>query len=821
VVALTSEPDFRNGTRAVLSAARRRPVLAAALLYAALALIFIGQALVPGRALSNSDSLYFTPPWSASRPADLQRPSQIGDEQDWAVAYEPWLRYNRAEFPGIPLWNPYVMAGRPYVGSASQAVFSVFSLPVYVLPFDLANGLVAALKLFFAALGTFLVGRFMRIAWAGALLAGLVFAFGMPLVTWLMEINVSAVWALYPWLLLATSAVATRRGLLPVYGLAATSAAVFVGAHPESVAQTFAGATAFLALLVSRKPDDACRRGLDWAGSVGRFVVGVLWGAALAAVAIVPFIEMVAHSSDIAERGIALHRELPPRFLRTLMLPDYFGRGTGILIDAEQLGRFLYVGALPLILASAALLRPRVERVACGVFAVACVAVAFGAFPFADLANVLPGLSRTDNTRLIIIGLPAVALLAGWGLDDLCEAMRDRPRTAALLSIGAFLLCLPLVWVVGEVSTSHLREALRVAWFMATPPASPEVVRLASLILWLTVAGAAVILVGLRVRGRIAAAVFTPLAVILVVVDLFRIGMGFNPAIPSDRASQPATGVIRYLQSRRPARYVALGFLNSVMPSNVALRYRLYDARGYDFPIERRYRRLWGAVVNPDQQDFLGFSAPLYLTNITPASLRALSLFGVADIMVAPDSPPLGSKDLSLAYRGADAKVYTNDRTLPRVFVVSGQRKVGGEDAAFAAVTSPSFDARREVVREGMRASTPTRGPSGRARLLSYEPNRVVVAASASRPSTVVLSDIWFPGWKATVDGKSAEVERVDYLLRGVRVGPGAHRVVFSYRPGSWRIAWIITLIASVSFVVTLILVIRGCRLSPSRGAAG
>ena len=56
---------------------------------------------------------------------------------------------------------------------------------------------------------------------------------------------------------------------------------------------------------------------------------------------------------------------------------------------------------------------PRVRR--CGTFAVACVTVAFALHPFVDVANILPGLSRTDNTRLIIVALPAEALLRRMG----------------------------------------------------------------------------------------------------------------------------------------------------------------------------------------------------------------------------------------------------------------------------------------------------------------------------------------------------------------------------------------------------------------------
>jgi uncharacterized membrane protein YfhO len=57
----------------------------------------------------------------------------------------------------------------------------------------------------------------------------------------------------------------------------------------------------------------------------------------------------------------------------------------------------------------------------------------------------------------------------------------------------------------------------------------------------------------------------------------------------------------------------------------------------------------------------------------------------------------------------------------------------------------------------------------------------------------LVLADTWFPGWKATVDGQDAAVERVDYLLRGVRLGPGEHTVEFSYEPLSWTIGWIVS----------------------------
>ncbi len=72
---------------------------------------------------------------------------------------------------------------------------------------------------------------------------------------------------------------------------------------------------------------------------------------------------------------------------------------------------------------------------------------------------------------------------------------------------------------------------------------------------------------------------------------------------------------------------------------------------------------------------------------------------------------------------------------------------------------------------------------------------------TASGGGLVVLSDVYFPGWKATVDGEDAPIERVDYLLRGVAVGAGEHEIVMEYQPWSWRIGWIVSFLTAVGLV--------------------
>jgi uncharacterized membrane protein YfhO len=98
------------------------------------------------------------------------------------------------------------------------------------------------------------------------------------------------------------------------------------------------------------------------------------------------------------------------------------------------------------------------------------------------------------------------------------------------------------------------------------------------------------------------------------------------------------------------------------------------------------------------------------------------------------------------------------------------------------------------------------------ARLASYGAEKVVIDATATNRSLLVLTDSFYPGWKATVDGKPASIERVDYVLRGVSIGPGHHTIVMRYQPTSWRLGWIVSLVALLGLLGALASVWIGTR---------
>ena len=791
----------------------RRRWLWAAAIYAALAIGFVSPALEPGNVLSASDYLWHVTPWSEARPEGVKPLGANFELADQTLQFEPFLRYTHDALTDVPLWNPHVMGGRPFHANAQSAVFSPFSAPAYVTDVQSALVWVAALKLFVAAFGAYLLGRALRLRFTAALLCGVVYAFGLFFVAWLTW-PLSSVWAWLPWLLALTEVVVRRPSVLGASGLAGATALQFFGGHPESSFHILVATVLFFVLrlavhgLLRRERRRAAMR------AAGAFAGAVAAGAVLAAVLLVPLAELILHSSELSERTGAPPDKISPRFLATAVLADYWGRPTQSSLYPFVHARAFYAGALPLMLAAIAVaLRPNLERIAVAGFGAGAVAVVVGAPPIHQVVNALPIFSTAHNGRMIIYYLLAVAVLAAMALDDLTgEVPAGRRRAVLALTFG--LLCAPLAWLaIGRPGPDDLGPALETAWAFKDAPPDADVIRLASMIVWLSFAGGAALLVFLRVRERLRGALFAALAVAFVAADLFRVGMGLNPAIPEETARMPVTGAIEYLRERNPDRFVGATAIGTTPPltPNTAMDFGLYDARGYDYPTERRFSKLWKRAVFAEEVYVPQIQAP-----VNERSMRAFNLLSARSILITREAPRLDEPGLRLAYDGPDARIYSNARALPRTFLVWDTELVDGEDEALDAVLEPQFDGRRRAVVEEPLDGLDAPGPAGTARITGYDPERVAISLRATRPALVVLTDVHFPGWKASVDGREVPIERINYLHRGVVVDAGIHEVEFEYEPASWRIGWIVSLAGLV-----ILLVAVGVSTASRRSAGG
>ncbi len=133
-----------------------------------------------------------------------------------------------------------------------------------------------------------------------------------------------------------------------------------------------------------------------------------------------------------------------------------------------------------------------------------------------------------------------------------------------------------------------------------------------------------------------------------------------------------------------------------------------------------------------------------------------------------------------------DVKIYENLDLLPRAYLVHNTVPAADVDAALARLKVGDLGPDSAVV-EGDLAFTGSPSPDDTAQILAYAPERVEIQVRSAQDALLVLSDSFYPGWQATVDGAAAPILAVNGLVRGVSVAAGTHTVIFEYRPQGWQ----------------------------------
>jgi len=164
-----------------------------------------------------------------------------------------------------------------------------------------------------------------------------------------------------------------------------------------------------------------------------------------------------------------------------------------------------------------------------------------------------------------------------------------------------------------------------------------------------------------------------------------------------------------------------------------------------------------------------------------------------------------------LAHSG-DVKIYENLDVLGRAFLVHSAVAATGDEDALALMRDSAFDPATTVI---LSRGDPLRSPDNPtrpsiARITHYAPERVEIELDASAPGYLVLTDAWYPGWQATVDGEPAPIYRADLLFRAVAVEAGQHRVIFTFRPASLWIGMSVSLTGLVGLALALSKAKRG-----------
>jgi hypothetical protein len=229
-------------------------------------------------------------------------------------------------------------------------------------------------------------------------------------------------------------------------------------------------------------------------------------------------------------------------------------------------------------------------------------------------------------------------------------------------------------------------------------------------------------------------------------------------------------------------------------------------AADYDVAaVVRGSRIVYDATAIPyNIGDWYGIEALNAYAASVPASLWQLQVFSprVQDILGVHYYLGLTPQrtDLREVFQGrSGVKVFENAKSFPRVWSVHRASQVSDAKQAGAMLADPGFDARHQVFLVG--ESAPQLAPCGEGDvwITRHQPNDVAIKAQMSCRGMVILTDSWFPGWRATIDGKSAPIAKAYGAFRGVVVDAGDHSIEMRYRPASVFIGAALTLAAALT----------------------
>ncbi|HMB69719.1 MAG TPA: hypothetical protein VKU85_10425, partial [bacterium] len=571
--------------------------------------VFFGPALVGDRAVFtwNMDLWH---PWAATaQPEDRERPTRLADcARQFAVMRH--LSTEAVREGRVPLWNPWIYSGTPFLANFQPGVFYPPNLLLAWSGLSLPDQMTAylALHLLLGTAGIYILLRGYRIRPGPALLGAVVFGWsgynaartGIP--------TMVATGAWLPWALAASRRWFDREDAAGWAGMAASlGMAGLAGFAQIFVFTAYAWALFGLVDGISLRPRWSARRWLGW-GAAGAL------GLMLVSVHLVPTLEFMGLAQDSSNPPEMLASgTMHPWVLAKLVTPDLFGRpvdgaeashlfsvGSGYYFQTER-STALYVGVLPLLLAAVVLLAPGDHRrEAAAALALALLGLLFCfRTPLTGLAAHLPGLAFSRPDRATFVWCTGAALLAGLGADRLASREGPGPQrtsNAAAVLVGS-------VAVLFAAAVSLLGDRLLPAELVRYVGAGT--VRAAGL-LGMVLAGLATALVVLRSRAALTGGAFLAAALFLTGVDLGRYAERRNVMQPKEsifRAPSPG-GSLEFLQARREAEgpFRVLSYeprrtpFGGVMPPSTGAVYGVEDVLGFDSINLDRYRELMEAI---------------------------------------------------------------------------------------------------------------------------------------------------------------------------------------------------------------------------------
>ena len=839
--------DSRELAATARSASVSRHVLHISIIVAAAVVLFwrvffLGETLVDVNTLNNQL------PWGYSA-GQSDYPYNRRDLTDTYVTREYFVvaAYRDGEFP---LWNPYTMAGHPIYADGVTRTLSPFLLFYKFLDVPLGYSVARITELICAAVLMYVFLVAIGASARGALMGSLVFGLSAHS---MLHLTGLGWWGGLMWLpailLFADRAIKRQSYTQAMIAGVCLAMQFFCGYLPNQI--YYVGAVGFYYLFFTVVARRSGRERSVAANVIVLMLVTIAVGLALSATQWVPSLELLSYSNRKIVGSELGYVYLPPWYSATLVFPNLFGTA----YDANMLKLFtalgvshdhiLYVGIAALAPIGLCLYWLKLTKgkrddgatgdaekrnhARCFAWLAAISLVIMMAAPlYVPVTRYIPILQVIRvAVRAGVLFLFSAAVLAAFGTDLLLQMNSDLikrfVKAGRRLAIGA--TCFVMLGMIGGYvarltgfaidsagrgRVAFIRRSASALSVQFTPPNLSILIPLALLF-------AAVVLLWALSERRLAAKTIYISLVALLLIDLAWNSNQFDHTFDRSRVF-PKTEITDLLQTLPPGRVLVVpseletnrssaagGAEKIIAPPNTLLPYQIAAVAGKNQQFPKWYRE-FASLIEPQPN----LSHVVFDQSQSPF----FDLLNVRYVMTHESAGPIAGYQLLRTAEGVS--LYENKSAMERAFFASSLIEVGSPAESLTAMRSPQFHPATQTVIEVDSGSSPARAEilpveseahrPGLASIVGENRSRVIIVTDNTRDGVLVLSDNYYPGWSAAVDGAPTQIFRANHTMRAVKVPAGQHMVSFVFMPGTFFESMYISGAVAVLILLALIL---------------
>ncbi|MCR4324742.1 MAG: YfhO family protein [Candidatus Curtissbacteria bacterium] len=807
------------------------------LLFTVLTLIIFWPILMGKVNLNGNLLVSYYPPYSENLPFKNTGWDQLR-------IYFPFYQVTFEQFRNfiIPLWNPYAFSGHPHAADFQSAVFYPLNVFGLFLPQIELWHLLRVTPTILASFFMFLYLRSLKLVKIAAIFGALTFGFSPFILTWGEEVVMSPHSILWlPLILLAierfdllssrhpersegsqTSTIRNRllrsarndkKWYLLIISL--STAFSFLAGYMQTSIYLFIFVAFYILFRLGLKPLFT----RDGAKLIGAFVLGAM----LAAIQLVISAEIFVNSarSQIALTETLFEFLVPVEGLLTFIAPDFFGHPATYNMfrggSAQYYEAIMFSGIAALLFALYSIYAKYKDKLVLflTVFVVVSLSTTLD-LPTSRLflSLPIPFLSTSIANRILFIDAFCIATLGAIGLNEwLTKGGEGILRVVAALAV-VYIFVIGYLLAAKQFGLPYFERG-------GAPIGQTVNISLRNMVIPF---GVFTITTFLVVFATFFAKFKKNVAILIIFIAFLHIFyFSWKYFSFSDRKyvfpTSPELSFIRDHQEN----FRSWGIGDAFFEVNFASQYGLYWPEGYDSLNNKSYGEFTYAMQGQDLSSFT-FRADASLGRSDTATIlgsearrRLVDMVGVKYVIGKNSESELITKNnFKKVFEGNKYSVFENLQVVPRVMLASNYEgppdfkddslsdsevKKIRRSRIFEKLTRKDFDFRNTVILEEPSPISPQFG-EGSAQITRYEPSEVVVKTRSEQPKLLVLSDNYFPGWKATVDGDEVKILRANYTFRAVPLTPGEHSVRFVYDPLSFKLGVIVSAVSLGALVV-------------------